>query len=806
MIYVFTIDGRSCKPLHTDIKREYELQQNEQFYRSSLSGTLTFLLTDYDYILSMPFDTIHNVKIYTKQKSTDAQVLFFEGEFTRINCKIDYDNKNIKVSLKPVDKYDVILEGYNIEHNLIALSPSLKPVYIDIRPIIQVYALGAKTVSNFQGDSSWDIDVEPIDTETYLIANKFDLNKTPSYIEVYNAQEQGIAGVYMFNESANKYIKTTNDYELIVVNAGDPSAYGETAHRLELRALGGTSTLYSSYDIYYFYYNGKIDVMLTKYGTGNGDIKAYTRGASVKIYTRLLTARTHFSQLSSGSWTTYDCTKVLDNDFNVSDNHMYAIGITAYNYSYDSPIQFSLRSQVEPTPYGKNNEGRYFLPPDDMNVYHPIGRLFWIHYSMWYTNTIYMQHVQDDFALTTEIKDTFELHEAFELLIKKIDPSMTFTSWSLSGLINTGTSLASVYLSQKTNVLKPQYDDPAKVANMSLRGLLDFVRDAFGCYWYLDENGLRVEHIDWFRNGCDSQKSIGTNLTTLSHVRHARPMSFGKNVVQFDTNDMPQFIRYEWGDKTSKPFSASQIELASNYVTKAKTETFTVSNFNADIDTMISQYNDQNKDGFAVIAARWSIGNIVNISVGVETDKYLADNKGTTTTATGANTTWFFAVYSGATYWYVGKASRISWYRSDGKYLSQIDVGYGGRLTVPANARFARMSYFGAQTMNIYDVADSSILKSVYEFNLQNGHLSFRNLIPKFLNSDMPAQTATFENNNLVVKSVKRIRSQEIWCSSIDDINPNQLVQTELGDAKIAKVTTSLTSGKTSFTLNHDIE
>ena len=41
----------------TDIAKEYELENNQKFYRTKLSGKVNFIRDDFDYIMSKPFDT-----------------------------------------------------------------------------------------------------------------------------------------------------------------------------------------------------------------------------------------------------------------------------------------------------------------------------------------------------------------------------------------------------------------------------------------------------------------------------------------------------------------------------------------------------------------------------------------------------------------------------------------------------------------------------------------------------------------------------------------------------------------------------
>ena len=52
-----------------DLAKEYELETNQRFYRAKLSGKLSFIRDDYDYINNKPFDTTFLLQI---EKSNDG--------------------------------------------------------------------------------------------------------------------------------------------------------------------------------------------------------------------------------------------------------------------------------------------------------------------------------------------------------------------------------------------------------------------------------------------------------------------------------------------------------------------------------------------------------------------------------------------------------------------------------------------------------------------------------------------------------------------------------------------------------------
>ena len=78
-----------------------------------------------------------------------------------------------------------------------------------------------------------------------------------------------------------------------------------------------------------------------------------------------------------------------------------------------------------------------------------------------------------------------------------------------------------VLITPKSNLVKGDYDTPAKKAPVKLKELLDMLRDIFQCYWFIDYDGvdykLRIEHVSFFKNGGSygGSPTVGTDLTLL---------------------------------------------------------------------------------------------------------------------------------------------------------------------------------------------------------------------------------------------------------------------------------------------------
>lgn len=177
--YTFTINDLACQPIYTDdLTLEYSLQPNEYFYKLTLSGELSFVQVDYDYIMSQPFDTRFNVNIYK------SGVLYFKGYFTRIDCKENIDDEVIKVALLADDSYDAILNGYGAAHNIIPLKPVLQRIQLDKRPVLQTYVSGSSTVSCLLSGNYWEQEVTDSSASDNDLVNKYHFRQAGRATEI----------------------------------------------------------------------------------------------------------------------------------------------------------------------------------------------------------------------------------------------------------------------------------------------------------------------------------------------------------------------------------------------------------------------------------------------------------------------------------------------------------------------------------------------------------------------------------------------------------------------------------------------
>ena len=87
------------------------------------------------------------------------------------------------------------------------------------------------------------------------------------------------------------------------------------------------------------------------------------------------------------------------------------------------------------------------------------------------------------------------------MLLKQINPAYYFTeanSQFLYGGAAIKADTTRLFLTQKTNILRGEYDQPAQKAEVSLKQILDMLDVIYQCKWHMVGNALHIEHISYY--------------------------------------------------------------------------------------------------------------------------------------------------------------------------------------------------------------------------------------------------------------------------------------------------------------------
>lgn len=807
------VETRQMHPIWSDkFAREYTRQSNEQFFRTSLNGELSFVGPDYDWLMAKNLATVFHLYVSISYDFGETWGVYHVATFVRMDATINADDKVFTVdSFMTLDAYNDILKGIDHEYNLIDLKPALSEILIDKRPLVQIYTLGSSTIGCVMNSMYWEQDCTPVDVSTDLINTyHFGLIKTEIIIDLTGAVTASAVGatgsgdwqinVYWEDSDPNNphwecFVRRISDgAEWLGIDDSAPQSQEPTTFDLEpdnatAQAIGSLT---------------------------------YTKHEQ-SIYGRFLCDKPVWPGVGQVYPIPY-------NDMVESNrNYRYCTG-----YYNATSVQFSANLSDAPTKYGLYQPGIYYLPPNNYDIFLPIARSTWTGVSIWFSVADWDWTVENNGRTQWKLKDGVPIWAAIKVLLAKVAPGITHEGtaayseflYGANPILGTNWRL---YITQKTNILYSGYDQPASRAPITLRQILDMLRDAFKCYWFIDGNGrFRIEHIQFFRNGGSYSGTpvIGTNLRTLRETRNGKSLSFATSKWNYNKSEMSGRIEFGWMDEVTEPFVGIPINITSNYVDKERTEKVNVANFTSDIDYMLMAPSMISKDGFALMAATGE----PDTSINYRSKGYLT---GAQITSIGSIVTGYpdyavtnkipigpggLRIASANPFFGLGY---INYYNESGALLVtkswqdvatrvSADLADGFNLAYVDGAREVRITVRGVgtntlTTLTIYTMMQKLSYKSWNGGYLQNGDLAFIELYKCYL-YDLSGWDAEWNGNAITAQGVKRSKQQSVSFPVLYDIDPMNLIRTDIGDGAIEKISINFVSRECSVELCYDIE
>lgn len=604
------LQGQTVHPIYKDdLAKEYELETNQRFYRAKLSGKITFVRDDYDYINRQSFD---NEFLYCIEKSDDGGrtwFQYFQGKFMKTDCTFtDYDRK-VVVQPDTIDDYNDVLAGLEKEYNLIALAPAIQRITINKRPLIQIYVPGDSVVSCFLGGTNWEQDANATTDPNALVQTyHFALCNILKEIRVTaNGTPSDIAGLYTgrmttdssTDEFSGNLFRANNNLYYIHIRQqkfnGMPVGLASVAIRR--RSDDVTLFLYSKattspFDTLEF------DLVPTEGSSATGTMHADMKGYN--IYARYLCDVEKINDLNTYPLPADD---IVDNNRNYS----HAIG-------YNVDVAFiSNKFSDTPTEWGLADNGKYFAPPYSIyrQTFYPIARSTWRYASLWFGFYLMDWRLEEKARKEYTLRDTFLVSSCISVLLNQIAPGITHEATAkYSQFLYGGNNPISglnfrLLVSQKTNIINGEYQQPAQKALTTLQQFTNMLRDCFKCYWFIEDGRFKIEHVQYFRNGgsYSDEVVLSHDLTKELNSRNGKPWAFNTSEYSFDKVDLPERYQFKWMDDVTAPFEGLPIQVISKYVTPGKIEDVNVSNFTSDIDMMLLNPGNMSSDGFALFAA-----------------------------------------------------------------------------------------------------------------------------------------------------------------------------------------------------------
>ena len=605
--------GRGCAPVYgSDLAKVFEQESGQQFLRAKLSGKVSLIGHDFDAVDGADFDTEFRLTIYGSTDGGRTYGVFFSGKFMKTDCEFDLDDRRLEVQPDTDDDYGAVLAGMDKEYNLIELAPETVRLNITKRPLIQVYRPGDEIVSCFLSGMYWERDVtQAVSDETQLLNTYY--FTCPSRLMSVQVSAQGGAETSLNGMYAGKATEggTSPSVQYEVLYTGTFTR-ADGAYRIEYTALRRIAT--NEYFESVLFKDTDGNTMYSYQGEGEIGTKDVTAQAATGYSGSLLMEMAYdpiFMRYLCDTLTvqgeqTYE---IPDEDI-VEDNRNYH-RVIPYNFDL---AYISTQSSDEPTEWGRMDDGRYFMPPYTLSgtTFYPIARSYWVDTSYWFAFSLIDNYVEESARKPYSIRDVYTLSSCIAVLLKQFAPGITHEateeySQFLYGARNpiSGINRMTLLLTQKTNITRGEYQDPATKTPVTLRQITDMLENCFKCHWYIEDGKFKIEHIQYFLNGGSYSESpaIYLDLTQMKNIRNGKPWAFCTSSYTFAKEDMAERYQFAWMDEVTERFEGQPVEILSKYVEEGKVEEISVSNFTSDIDYMLLNPGAVSEDGFALFMA-----------------------------------------------------------------------------------------------------------------------------------------------------------------------------------------------------------
>lgn len=600
----FKLGGVEIHPHYSELKRKFGKENQQEFFRESIEGSLTLIGADYLLVKNASIEDILYLQIEQKDKgqlSTQYQVIF-DGYFSKTDCEIDSDNRTCKVKISPRDEYTDIMKGIENKYDLINLSPGLTQIGVSKRPIVQVYIAGSPTISNYLAGTHYETEVSNVVTDNKELTDKnfFAFFAAYNEVEIKAVPYQSFNGKY-YGTNGN-YSKLDGNYTLTWEYVDLSQGFLILKNRNGDRLFRSNALVWGDKNYFYIDTSKLTFTRLVEEPTFPQSFGGNTVLLQ-KVFQRMLLNLPELDGKPTGKLSSEDV-------YPTNSNYMYAAPLKG-NYFYTST-----KVQNEPTEYGVNDEGKYFTDNFVPSVagtgkLYPVCRSRWGNMSIWFEFDLSYAPLEERARKEYVLRDSFAIQDAIRALIKQIDPTLTHEATEeYSKFLYAANNPISgapfkVFITQKSNILKGEYDRPAKKAETTLSDIMKMLRNTMKLYWFIDGDKFRIEHISYFMNGGSYTGSgtVGIDLTNLRYAKSGQLMTWKTNTVKYDKTDLPSRFEFSWMDDTTNTFAGFPIDVKSNYVQEGKKEEIRVSNFSSDVDYMLLSPGDFSQDGFALLGA-----------------------------------------------------------------------------------------------------------------------------------------------------------------------------------------------------------
>lgn len=595
-----------------DIKINISREENQIFKREKIEGTFKFVGNEFDLIYQCSIFTKFTLEIYRED------VFVGSADFIRTDCEFNLDDKICSVKLTTKDIYEKILNGYENKYNLVKLAPQRESVTLTKRAILQFYVRGENVVTNVVGGVHYEQSCKEVYDagklrDTYHFGGYLPL----SYISIKKVMDvtapTGIFGRYFIDTSIASgrsiiYIHESNSrYRIQLTYLGTEWALILTDSTSDKSLASVTIPSMQS---------GSQDITFEKAGGSGGNYASGTFNSDGDLFCRVLLPKSFADSYE----------RSMNDDITDYDRNYPYVGSVSLD-KFAPKMKMVVDKSNAPTEWGIDSDGTYFVYPtltadQQKNGVSPIpiGQSHWERMSSWLLSDDDVNNLVDDFDDTFVLKDSYPIWSAIAVLLNEIDDTITFegTQDYSMFLYLSGTNpyiysydfpshRNALHITPISNIKKTFYEQAAQRGEISLKQILDMLRNVYNCYWFIDsDNRLRIEHIVYFKNGnsyTSEKPTPSIDVTTKKNLPTGESWGFAQNTVEYETDKCPARYEFKWGDKCTYPFVGEPIDVKDIYLDASRKESVGIENFLADIDYIVSNPSGVSDDLFAVFEA-----------------------------------------------------------------------------------------------------------------------------------------------------------------------------------------------------------
>lgn len=621
-----------------DIKINISREESQIFKREKIEGTFKFVGNEFDLIYECSIFTKFTLEVYRED------VFVGSADFIRTDCEFNFDDKICSVKLTTKDIYEKILNGYDNKYNLVKLAPQRESVTLTKRAILQFYVRGENVVTNVVGGVHYEQSCK----EVYDASDLKDIYHFGGYLPLsYISINEVIDATAPTDISGRYFIDTSiaGSAAIIYINENN------SRYRIQLTYLGIEWTLLlidstsnnktlASVTIPSIQ-SGSQDITFIKAGSSGGNYASGTFNSDGDLYCRVLLPKSFDNSYQ----------RSMDDDITDYDsNYPYVSSVAVDRFS--PKMKMVVDKSNTPTEWGIDSEGTYFVYPtltaDQQKKGSspiPIGQSHWERMSSWLLSDDDVNDLVDGFYDTFVLKDSYPIWSAIAVLLNEIDDTITFegTQDYSMFLYLSGTNpyiysydfpshRNALHITPISNIKKTFYEQAAQKGEISLKQILDMLRNVYNCYWFIDSNNrLRIEHIVYFKNGNSytvEKPTPSIDVTTKKSLPTGESWDFAQNTVEYETGKCPARYEFNWGNNCTYPFVGEPIDVKDIYLDASRKESVGIENFLADIDYIVSNPSGVSDDLFAVFEVNKSTKkvDILDVRLNDASPKYKVQN------------------------------------------------------------------------------------------------------------------------------------------------------------------------------------